>query len=69
MRISGLWTIVPRNWTFCCMPLLSSSVFFWSQGRRSIESIHGERRFIAVALSTPLMAAKNSSWSTTFIFR
>ena len=69
IRISGSCTIVAMNWTFCCIPLESSSTFLLSHGRSSILSSQSPIRSRAFSRETSLIAARKRRWSRTFIFR
>ena len=54
----GSWTMVATNWTFCCWPFESSSVFFPAQPAASNRSSHRPTAARASRSGIPLSWAR-----------
>ena len=65
----GLWTTVVMNWTFCAIPLESSSTFFFHQSWIPKRTNHSLRASRASLLPIPLSWARYMAWSPTSILR
>ena len=67
IRTVGSWTIEAMNWTFCWLPLLSSSVRRSAASAMRNRSSHSRTVRTASRRSTPYRPAKKTSCSSTVI--